>query len=81
MGMFEECSAAHSGDLQLTLQCVTNWLESENSRVQQLHEQTAAGVDPDDFTTWMLLFAGSLVFFMQSGKLEDTRCGAPIKSR
>ena len=72
MTVYDDCSAAHYGDLDLTLKCVSNWIESETSRLQLLTEQNAqpsgSGVSDEDFTNWMLLLTGSLVFFMQAGK-------------
>jgi hypothetical protein len=71
MAVFDECSAAHSGDLELTLRCVSNWIESENKRLQEM-QQAAVNtplVNADEFTTWMLLLTGALVFVMQAGAL------------
>lgn len=66
MTIFETCSAAHDGDLQGVVQCVANWVEQEQANTVA---QTAApaGVDPEDLNNWLLLLAGSLIFFMQPG--------------
>ena len=71
MAVYDDCSAAHASDLELTMKCVFNWVESETSRLQRWNEQmgaTGTGVSEEDFTTWMLLLTGSLVFFMQAGE-------------
>ena len=73
MTVFDDCSAAHVGELELTLKCVSNWIESETSRLQLATEQNAqasgsGGVSDEDFTNWMLLLTGSMVFFMQAGE-------------
>ena len=71
MAVFDECSAAHADDLELTLRCVSNWIEIENKRLQDM-QQAAVNtplVNADEFITWMLLLTGALVFVMQAGAL------------
>jgi hypothetical protein len=71
MAVYDDCAAAHTDDLELTMKCVVHWVESETSRLQRWNEQmgtTGTGVGEEDFTTWMLILTGSLVFFMQAGE-------------
>ena len=72
MTVFNNCSASHSGDLELTLECVANWVEDASNRLQQ--EQTAStnGAEADDVTSWLLIVMGALVFFMQAGFAVST---------
>jgi len=65
--MFDDCYAAHSDDLMLVLKCVANWMETENLRLQQQAQAQTTMVTVEELNTWMLLLAGSLVFFMQAG--------------
>ena len=72
MAIFDECYAAHSSDVELTLRCVSNWIESENIRLQEMQQSAnEPQITVDEFTTWMLLLAGALVFVMQAGAFSD----------
>jgi hypothetical protein len=53
--LFQRCFAAHSGDQQLALECITNDIEATNQASSY------------EFRQWMLVLTGSLVFFMQAG--------------
>jgi ammonium transporter, Amt family len=54
--LFEQCAIeTNSGDALLILQCVSNSLD---------HRSTAAAADT---SAWLLVLAGALIFFMQTG--------------
>jgi hypothetical protein len=53
--LFERCAVEHDGDQSLMLQCVSNGFEEHAAK-------TASNLDE-----WLLVLAGSLVFFMQVG--------------
>lgn len=64
--MFDECSAAHSGSLELTMECVASWVEGENAKLQEAQANSNAAI-AGDMTSWLLVLAGGLVFVMQAG--------------
>jgi Amt family ammonium transporter len=58
MAIYENCAAAHSGSQELMMECVADGLENAS----QVYSLTY-----DQLLQWMLILAGGLVFFMQSG--------------
>lgn len=56
MSIYATCAAAHGEDDRLVMQCISNWVE-EKSIYSYDHQA--------ELHTWLLLLAGSMVFFMQ----------------
>jgi hypothetical protein len=67
MSIYDNCSAAHEGNLQLMMQCISNWVETETVNNKQLINQAGGAADLDDLNNWLLVFAGGLMFMMQAG--------------
>jgi Ammonium Transporter Family len=76
--IYETCSSAHGTDSAGTLQCISNWIESDHAAASAAAASvgasaTAAGSDTSSFVTkaqltqWLLILTGAMVFFMQAG--------------
>jgi ammonium transporter, Amt family len=73
MTIYDSCNAAHDGDLQATLKCFSNWIETgqpESESFSKASGSTYQGNDyvrVEDLRNWLLILTGATVFFMQAG--------------
>jgi len=63
MTVYSDCSVNSTGDLELTVECVANWVENAN----KVQTSLSNSVDAADLAQWLLVVTGALIFFMQSG--------------
>lgn len=64
MSIYQTCTNAHGGDIDLVMECVVGWVETD------IQGSIIDSVKREELTDWLLILCGSLVFFMQ-GKSDS----------
>ena len=69
MSVYQTCAATHGEDIQLLMQCISNWFEQkdENRAIGDYGFVASEYVSMSDLTSWLLVLTGALIFFMQAG--------------
>jgi hypothetical protein len=63
MTIFKTCAASHGTDVQLMMECISNWVESETGDLKA--SNVSGQVSSEELNNWLLILAGAMVFFMQ----------------